>query len=408
MTITIDKILGVFFFFLCLFPYISLIDTPFDTQPYAIAFSFVLLFLLFTLKKDLKLPVILLPFIFVFAYSLFIFLVRSSDWSNGLRSLIGYASVCFIAIGSYHTFNQVKGKHFATAVMIWFIFGVIQLLVNKDFGSFLLSRLSTSDDRGVTSLAVEPSFYSIICIFFFVLNDVFYARGDYSKSIYRILFLLITAQIFFARAGVGIVLFFIYLGAKVISKRKFVNIVTGLIGVLVVFGIVVCLYLYSPSLQLTRVGMLLNYLIHDPIKLIQSDGSIADRLVHIFISHLSLFYSYGIGYGLGNWNEYALEIAFRAGGIVLQLANVNITLSGRIMSGWGTAIFELGIVGILFLASFLFLMRKGWKKTKNQMKSVYLSSAITIFFTMLMAVPLAFPLFGYVIGIFAKIQNKDI
>lgn len=326
---------------------------------------------------------------------------------NGLRSLVGYASVCFISITGYYTFKYIQGKHFIGAVFIWFFFGLIQLFINKQFGMSLLSRLSTSEGRGITSLAVEPSFYSIICLFFLVLNDVFKAKGAYSKRVHLVLFFVITSQVFFARAGVGVVLFMVYLGAKVISSRGVLSLAKGVLGLSAVALLGVLVLTAVLSIQFTRIGMLVYSLTHDPIGLMLSDGSTADRLLHILISHLSVFYSYGIGFGLGNWNENAMDIASNTGGFVLQLANVNITLSGRIMSGWGTAIFELGIVGIFFMISFLFLMRKGFKRTSNEMKSVYLSSAITIYFTMLMAVPISFPLFGYVIGVFAYLQTKE-
>lgn len=158
------------------------------------------------------------------------------------------------------------------------------------------------------------------------------------------------------------------------------------------------------KLKYSRFGSLLTLATEDPFLLIYTDGSIADRLVHILLSHLSLFYSNGIGLGLGNWSEYSWSIANWIGGFPLELAQVNITEKGRIMSGWGTVIFELGFIGIIFFGTFAYIMYRGYRSGDKNMKSLYLSSFIIIFFIMLNAVSISYPLFGFLIGAFIYIQ----
>ena len=48
---------------------------------------------------------------------------------------------------------------------------------------------------------------------------------------------------------------------------------------------------------------------------------------------------------------------------------------------------------------FLWIMFAGLRRNK-EMKSVYFMSMLTMGFVMLMAVPIAFPLFGYTLGVF--------
>ena len=76
------------------------------------------------------------------------------------------------------------------------------------------------------------------------------------------------------------------------------------------------------------------------------------------------------------------------------------------MSGWGSAIYELGIFGVLFILVFIWIMLVGLSRNK-EMKSIYFLSMITIGFTMLMAVPIAFPLYGYTLGAFLYYAYKS-
>jgi len=136
-----------------------------------------------------------------------------------------------------------------------------------------------------------------------------------------------------------------------------------------------------------------------PTTLLFTDQSVADRVSHVLLSFYSLFYSYGIGLGLGTWGDYSNLLTASAGGRIEELANVWLSTGGRIMSGWGSVIYEIGIFGVLFVMVFLWIMFVGSRRNK-EMKSVYFMSMLTIGFIMLMAVPIAFPLFGYTLGVF--------
>ena len=133
--------------------------------------------------------------------------------------------------------------------------------------------------------------------------------------------------------------------------------------------------------------------------LLFTDQSLADRVSHVLLSFYSLLYSYGIGLGLGTWGDYSNLLTVSAGGRIEEIANMWLSTGGRIMSGWGSVIYEIGIFGVLFVMVFLWIMFVGSRRNK-EMKSVYFLSMLTIGFVMLMAVPIAFPLFGYTLGAF--------
>ena len=402
MNSSLTRTAGGLLFLLCLFPYTTVLDLKFDVQPYAVVSAAILLATLTASDGNLFIPKILLPYLIVFTYALIIFLF--SDFSlSAARSLIGYASVFLFAAAAFHSFKYVKAKYFVGAVFLWLTCGLIQTVISKQFGSALLSRLSTSPDRGVTSFAPEPSAYATICLFFLILNGVFHAKGEYPTRTYWILFFALAVQLMLARAGVGILLFAVYLVAVAISKSTFPSLMKSLFASSVFLLGAVATIRNIPALQSGRIGRLLDGVFSDPIGLALSDGSTSDRLSHILLSHLSLFYSNGKGYGFGHWTEAAPEIASNQGGLVLQIFNTYATTEGRIMSGWGTAIFELGFVGVFLVVSFLVLMQKGIARAKGEMRAVHISSTITIYFAILMAVPMTFPLFGYLLGIFVSI-----
>jgi hypothetical protein len=393
-------------FLLCAFPYISVVATPFDTQPYALISALLALLLLFASREQVLVPKYLLPFGFILIYSMFVWLI-DPDPRSGLRSLVGYVSVFVISVAAFLTFRDVRGRHLVFAVRAWLVFGIVQLVIDKHFGSFFLARLSTSNTRGITSLAVEPSFYAVVCIYFLILNDIFLAIKSYSTRTYRSVFVMVVLQIFLARSGLGIILFFAYLAAKFLSESNATRVFRGVAILASSLAVFVVAFKFIPSLQETRVGGQLDAALRDPLLLLLSDTSIADRLSHVLVSHSALFHGHLLGCGLGNWEQYATDLAQSTGGLAYQLSTVNMSIRGRIMSGWGTVLFELGIVGFVFLAAFAYIMYRGWKSVDGSLKRVYFSSSITIYLVMLMAVPISFPLFGYLIGVFVYLQLRE-
>jgi len=388
--------------FLVLFPYLSLIRTPFDTLPFAVIFS-ILIFSIFLIKKDdnLSFPFPLWTLFLIFLYALGIYFINS-DYYYGMRSLTGYASVFFITLASYNTFKYINVKNYIFSIYIWLFFGIAQLLFNKNFGRWLVPRMSTSVERGVTSLAVEPSYYATVCIFALILNELFYRNAKYNRKLYYILMCILVFQIIISFSGLGFLFLLVFFFSKCISliffnrgiKRNQIFFPSIIIPLFIIF-----LFLYLPALQNTRAGILLRSGLRGPTTLLFTDQSVADRVSHVLLSFYSLFYSYGIGLGLGTWGDYSNLLTASAGGRIEELANVWLSTGGRIMSGWGSVIYEIGIFGVLFVMVFLWIMFVGSRRNK-EMKSVYFMSMLTIGFIMLMAVPIAFPLFGYTLGVF--------
>jgi hypothetical protein len=396
--------------FLVLFPYLSLIQTPFDTQPSAVIFS-ILIFSILLIRKDddLSFPFPLWTLFLIFLYALGIYFINS-NYYYGMMSLVGYASVFFITFASYKTFKYINIRIYFLSIFIWCFFGVMQLFFNKSFGKWLVPRMSTSVGRGVTSLAVEPSYYATVCIFILILNELFYGNAKYNRKLYYIIMCILVSQIIISFSGSGFLFLLVFFFSKCISliffKRGVIKRKRILFSSIIIPLFVILLFLYLPVLQYTRAGILLKNVLKDPMMLLLTDQSVADRISHVLLSFYSLLYSYGVGLGLGTWEDYSNLLTASAGGRIEEIANVWLSTGGRIMSGWGSVIYEIGIFGVLFVIIFLWIMFVGLRRNK-EMKSVYFMSMLTIGFVMLMAVPIAFPLFGYTLGAFLYYASKS-
>lgn len=62
------------------------------------------------------------------------------------------------------------------------------------------------------------------------------------------------------------------------------------------------------------------------------------------------------------------------------------------MSGWGTAVYELGVVGVLLILVYLWLILMASRRIQNKkVKANLIGTMIIVFVMLLMAVPLAMP-----------------
>lgn len=399
-----DTFIDGLLFFMCFFPYLTIIDTPFDTQPYALFFATIMLLVRFLFNPTTRIPNIIgiyfLIFIYAIVHSLFL-----SDFSHSIRSLMGYISVPIFMLLSYSGFKNVNSKLLSWIATIWLFFGLIQTFITRDFGSQFVSRMSTSLDRGVTSLAVEPSYYAIMCVFILIFNSIFFSLGEYSKKRYYYIFFISSIQVILSKSAMGIMLYGVYLLSLFIFSENFKKKIKQII---IVFAISIpgMFIISQMNFSNSRIGTLLIKLDSGIVNLILKDGSISDRLSHILVSFVSLFHSKGIGFGLGQWNEHALFISQNSGKIILEISEVNFTL-GRIMSGWGTVVFELGIIGVIFMLGFVYVVFKNNNKLNHKSKFLIYSVSLTVFVLMLSSVPLTYPLFGYFFGTIIKLK-KDI
>lgn len=103
-------------------------------------------------------------------------LLSTSNTIQSINCLFQYLSIFIIGIAIYTlliTENGLNEPLCKILILSWFIVGLIQIFVKPDFLQFIIANFRTSTDRGVCSLASEPSFFGIQCFYFLFIISHF-------------------------------------------------------------------------------------------------------------------------------------------------------------------------------------------------------------------------------------------
>jgi len=368
--------LYVFITIFSFFPYVTFYSFGTDIQPWSILTIFVMSLIVFyhNTKIDKLLVFLFLPFL----YALFL-LPIAVDYTAAIRSLLGYLTIVLVPFIFYlilvkHYVLFIKILKFAT--IIYFIVGLIQILFYDEFMSFLLHRNSTTDSRGVTSLAVEPTFYGIVCLFLILLFLTLEIK-DKKKYIY----LLLVQIVFLAQSSMSILFLLIFYFYYFLFKVSIKTII------LVLFGIsAMILFLYNMDLAShnIRIFQLINIFLSEPSNIFIADASINDRVSSIYFSFKGFIDNNFIANGFGTYSQYLNS----------ELPKQNtfwwVSKSNRIMSFYGSILFEIGFIGFVIPFVYSIIIFRAYK--------YQISSALLYFFflntILLSAIPLSFPFVG--------------
>ncbi|MBD5554764.1 MAG: hypothetical protein HDQ95_05280 [Roseburia sp.] len=302
------------------------------------------------------------------------------NFTGILRYLATYFGLILISYVSYSIFMRNGGlneRFVKVGINIWLAVGVIQSFVSRNFCSNIVSNARTSSNRGVFSLASEPSFYGYMCVFFGVLvlefqtkrifywlnllfQVVFLAKSSVTVLYLIILFGLIGLYLLRERGFKGILIFFIALAGAVLLYRFLVGRIDS--------G--------------QRMIVFLNTLFSGKniwaiIKNFGNDGSIYIRFRDIWIC-IEGFVSYG-----------GMPHGFN---------------TRKISSGYGSMMYTMGWIGIIIIICIFKLMRSAYE---NKMAR----NVIPVFLTIILfsAIQISNPIIGFLVGYYMyKRRNKGI
>ncbi len=281
--------------------------------------------------------------------------------------------------------NWLKG-----IILLWLFVGLMQTFVDRRFLSFLVSNFRTTDNRGVVSLASEPSFYGYVMAFFFVLANEF--------KRHRLLYqgICVFQIVALGQSAVAIVYLAVFVGMFVIKeivafpkdkpdrRKKKLLIATISLGV-IVFGIWLVSYLMPNSRMVHLFAKMARDLwkVRSLNDLYVLDESVAERVELILVGFRGFIQNWGLPNGFG---EIKLD------GVVYT----------RIMSGFGSVIYEMGIVGLATVVLTSWVLIKG---TKNGF--VFGGSVIIIMFS---AIQFGSPIFALLLAnaLYARGRSENI
>ena len=332
-------------------PYIQVLPLGTDSQPNALLVSICLFPFCCSWKMNRNLALLLLLAII----SLIVLFISPLTFGS-IRSLINYFSLFFITYVTYLALKRNNGipyKLFSILVYIWFFVGTIQLLVYPSFMSFLIPRGDSSSTlesgRGITCLAPEPTFYGIICLFLGMIAWLNFRNQPHIKRLYGI----IAIQLFlYSRSSLAIFVllasFCIYTFFSLIKDRDKRWKAIGVI-IFIFLSIYIIVKSFSDEIATVRIGKLISILIEHPESFIVLDASANERFMHIFFPLYGFFHNWGLPHGYENFATFMDECFKMPQFQHLFTDYVRSAHITRIMSGWGSIFYELGIAALILL-----------------------------------------------------------
>jgi len=361
------------------------VPTETDMQPFAML-SAIGLFFLF--RK--KISTAEIGLFITFLTSVLIFLVDAKTLV-AVRSFFNYASLFFIAYVSYRVLRSRKinfESFFLFSFLLWFSVSLVQTFYDNAFLSFMVSASRTTDDRGVTGFAPEPTFLGVVFIFFIVIA----LHLQHLKYRKLIISLSIISVLFFAKSTMVTV--FLALMLLIFLLTHF-----GVRSIFLAFLSFIFVYYLFSFLEGSRVHRLMGLLIEEPSSLLLVDASINDRFFHVFFSLKGFFENLFIPNGFNSWVPYvSSQLPSYKDVVIVE----GFSLGGRIMSGYGGAFFELGIFFILVPIMMTFLLFKIYRSNIN--KFIFFSVFMNLI--MFSAIPIGFPLFAFYLGLLSFLNER--
>jgi hypothetical protein len=401
------SILANLLFVAVLFPYLSPFRTPFDTQPWAILFALLAAALVF----PVRIPRILVPLFGIAGYALVLFaigLVRgTSDPLDGLRSIAGYLAVPLIAYAACRAYPFIDVRIFLAGVGTWLAVGLVQIIFDPYFLSWILPRKSTFGDlgRGATSLAPEPFYYAKVLIAFFVLNEIFRKEKRYGRGVYLAVAASLALQIVISYAGIGVVLLAAGAMAKAIAlvweDSRPDRFASAAVIVMLVAG--AACFILLPGLHLTRGGDILRKAAMNPSILYRQDLSASNRLGNLAVGlYGGLIETKGLGFGIGSKRHGEIPSGLR------KYFGKSRPWGGRISGGLVQGVYELGAVGLIFLLWPLWILVSSFLKDRVRRGGLWLTICLLYPVVAVSESP-AFPLFAFLVGVhvFSLMEAKE-
>lgn len=201
-----------------MFPYVNFgINLfHFDIQPYIVVFG--TLYLIFKTKHRLflgeyvKKYFLLMLFMLATLVLLFAFDLIAIRYCLLYLFFIQLNLIFFVVFSDEINIDYLE-FYIKLATIVYLVVAVIQTVLNKQAFAFLLFDLRTNVTRGVTSLAPEPTFYAIICLFLILILLILKFKH------YKVYIGILLFEIIFLSKSTMIILFLILVPIVVFAFR---------------------------------------------------------------------------------------------------------------------------------------------------------------------------------------------
>jgi hypothetical protein len=250
--------------------------------------------------------------------------------------------------------------------------------------------------RGVVALAPEPTFYALIAGLLLLLSLLNRQNGRLNKL--NIILCLISICVFSKSSTVILLLivaFILYLIILMFRKGvKYFLLLFGVSVILAIFSITIINRDYD-----NRLFSIVKKVANNPQIVFVVDESVNERFIHLVFPLKGLFDNYMLPNGFNEFNNYMSEI-YRSHEYSEYLVSYRDNYT-RIMSGYGSVFFELGLLGVYIFISINIQFIKIIKRRFSDIFSL-------IFFNLMLFMALQFvtALIPFIIGNMFYLNSK--
>ncbi len=369
------------FLILSLFQWVSFQLNSFDTQPWLSIY--VLLFWLCYAGCKNRLPTYFIQIFIFISFLIFttaLTILVGEDYGFTLKGLsrdvVNYLTF-FLVFATYIYFHLKHGfneRMFFAVNTIWLAVGLLQVIFGSELFDFLVT-VRTSETRGVTGLAPEPTYYAFFLIF---LNLIYLVVNDYKlngKTKYYFVLNLIFI-VFVAKSSMLIV---VILLAAILFTIYRINSLVHVIKFLLMFVVIIAMGSYF--LAESRPGQIvLNLLSNGGVAVLESDASIRSRLLSVIYPYVLTFQNFLVPGGFFSFSENASDANIHFFGLDLSYVREK----DVIMSYFGSVIYQMGFMGFLIMIYFLSLIYDGSRRSLFEIffMAIILQLALTVAFSL--------------------------
>ena len=337
--------LGAFFIALAFLPWVNFGLTTLDTQPWSLIAATLFIFSV----NRFQITKISQFFLIAISMSLLLAIVLSFGSSLFLlfRGMASYLSFIVSFVGMYIYLKRygIPIKLVIALNTIWLLAAIPQLIVDPLIYEKII-QVRTTPNRGVNSLAAEPTFFALFLIF---SSWILFLSTSFNpnKIIKFIIGANILSIIFIAQSAMGVVYLIIAaLGVFVAldgqKKTKFFLMLPIITPLIIIFA-----YHFLDS---SRLVGLIKIASDGLFIVVERDASINGRVAHAVLPFFSSGANLGIPGGLDSFGKEAEIINNRLfDGYFYRNVGGN-----KIMSYLGAFFFELGLFAGILLISFIF------------------------------------------------------
>tara|TARA_B110000046_G_scaffold54094_2_gene60533 strand:- start:6014 stop:7279 length:1266 start_codon:yes stop_codon:yes gene_type:complete len=381
------------FFFLALMPYVSPVPLGTDIQVLTGLVGYMILFVL--LYKD-RFLVDKRELLILGLCLFFVFYINIEESTYQLKKAIGplYSFGIFYIAKRYNHYFSIR---VLTIVIVIYLIGTITQLISVDLFKMTFehllreSKYSAAGIRGVTSLAPEPSFLGVICIFILIIQNWFY-KGKKRDKYYYYRFAACAFMILLTKSGMGYVLFFLFLGSQFMGYIKKYWYISLFVGIGFVFFMATAKPISGNKGLSDLIGVLKSTSPRDLLRVSSFSNRVNPILVGLYGA-----YERPLGRGSGSFTTQAKQVYIENDLEDIYPAHMRSRLlyeiSSDSVSSFGKYLFEYGIFFLLYLM----LIFSGL-----DLKQAGLFTIFLVLIGLLFSLPIVYPPIWLIYGIFDK------